>query len=111
MRTLLVSLVVVLLVVPAAPVRAEDKKPTWDDVVTKAVAYCRKTQAKDGSWGGKQGPGITGLMVTGLLRTGKVTAKDPMIEKALKYIESLIDPKEKHIAGKGAVVKLHNYVT
>src|SRR5262249_31463711 len=91
--------------VPAADAR------TWDDTVDKAVAYFRKTQSPDGSWGGKQNPGITGIVVTGLLRTGKVNANDPMIDKALKYIESLIDPKTGHIAGKGARNGLLNYVT
>jgi squalene-hopene/tetraprenyl-beta-curcumene cyclase len=92
-----------------APSPAKDRP--WDEVVDSAVAYLRKTQSADGSWGSKQSPGITGIVVTGLLRTGRVTADDPMIAKALKYIESLIDPKSGHIAGKGANVKLHNYVT
>ena len=35
----------------------------------------------------------------GLLRGGKVEKKDPMIEKALKYIEDQIDPKSGHIVG------------
>jgi squalene-hopene/tetraprenyl-beta-curcumene cyclase len=103
----LLTLGVIGLAVSPAP--AAEK--TWDDAVDKAVAYFRKTQAADGSWGAKQSPGITGVVVTGLLRTGKLTAKDPMIDKALKYIESLIDPKSGHIAGKGAGVKLQNYVT
>jgi squalene-hopene/tetraprenyl-beta-curcumene cyclase len=91
--------------------RAQEKTASWDDVVDKAVNYFRKTQARDGSWGSKQSPGITGIVVTGLLRTGKVSSKDPMIDKALKYIESLIEPRSGHIAGKGAHVKLQNYVT
>jgi squalene-hopene/tetraprenyl-beta-curcumene cyclase len=95
----------------ALPAQAPAKEKTWDEAVDAAVAYFRKTQAKDGSWGAKQSPGITGIVVTGLLRTGKVNAKDPMIDRALKYIESLIDPRSGHIAGKGAHVKLHNYVT
>jgi squalene-hopene/tetraprenyl-beta-curcumene cyclase len=94
-----------------APATAADADKTWNDTVDKAVAYFRKTQAKDGSWGAKQSPGITGIVVTGLLRTGRVQTKDPMIEKALGYIESLIEPKSGHIAGKGAGVKLQNYVT
>jgi len=94
----------------AMPARA-DRASEWDDTVDKAVAYLRKTQdKKDGTWGGKQASGITGVVVTGLLRTGKVTTKDPMIEKALGYIETLIT-KEGHIAGKDANQKLHNYVT
>ncbi len=102
------ALIVALAFVPFAEA-ADDK--TWDETVEKAVSFFRKTQSDDGSWGSKQSPGITGVVVTGLLRTGKVTAKDPMIERALKYIESLIDPKTGHIAGRGARVNLHNYVT
>jgi squalene-hopene/tetraprenyl-beta-curcumene cyclase len=96
---------------------ADDKKAVgpdpkeWDKVVDKAVAYFRKTQGADGSWSGKESPGVTGIVVTGLLQTGKVGPKDPMIEKALKYIESLINREAGHIAGKGAKVQLQNYVT
>ena len=46
-----------------------------------------------------------------MLETGKVSAKDPVVEKGLKYIESLINPKEGHIAGKDPNVQLKNYVT
>src|SRR5262245_9752347 len=42
----------------------------WDKVVSKAAGYYRATQAADGSWGGKQAPGVTGLALTGLLRCG-----------------------------------------
>src|SRR5688572_16464374 len=85
------------------PAPAAQNEKTWDEIVTGAVAYYRKTQANNGSWGPeKYAPGITGIAVTGLLRTGKVDAKDPMIDKALTYIESLIDPRAGHIAGKDA---------
>jgi squalene-hopene/tetraprenyl-beta-curcumene cyclase len=97
-------------VVGQAPAQQPAAK-TWDETVERAVAYLRTAQSPDGSWGSKQSPGITGIVVTGLLKTGKVTARDPMIERALKYIESLIDPKEGHIAGRGARVNLQNYVT
>jgi squalene-hopene/tetraprenyl-beta-curcumene cyclase len=96
---------------------ADDKKAVgpdpkeWERVVDKAVTYFRKTQGDDGSWSGKESPGVTGIVVTGLLQTGRVGPKDPMIEKGLKYIESLINRESGHIAGKGAKVQLHNYVT
>jgi squalene-hopene/tetraprenyl-beta-curcumene cyclase len=83
----------------------------WDRVVDRAVAFLRKTQGEDGSWAGKQSPGITGIVLTGLLRTGKVGPRDPMAERGLKYVESLINPREGHIAGRQAPVKLQNYVT
>src|SRR5438067_6939402 len=92
---------------PAAP--AEPAR--WDRAVDGAVAYLRKTQAEDGSWSEKQSPGITGVVLTGLLRTGKVGPKDPMVERGLKYIESLINPRAGHIAGKDPRVQLQNYVT
>jgi squalene-hopene/tetraprenyl-beta-curcumene cyclase len=49
--------------------------------------------------------------LTGVLTTGKLGAKDPMVEKGLKFIESLINPKAGHIAGKDPRVQLQNYVT
>jgi squalene-hopene/tetraprenyl-beta-curcumene cyclase len=83
----------------------------WDRVVDRAIAYLRNTQGEDGSWSSKQSPGITGIVLTGMLKTGKVSPKDPAAERALKYIESLINSKAGHIAGKDAHVKLQNYVT
>jgi len=92
-----------------------DKQPVqpklWNDTVDKAVAYCKNSQAADGSWSGDKSPGVTGIVLTGLLQTGKVDKKDPMTEKALRYIESLINPKAGHIAGKDPKVQLQNYVT
>src|SRR5262249_17311204 len=64
-----------------------------------------------GTWSGKTSPGITGVVLTGLLKSGKVTAKDPVVLKGLKYVESLVNPKEGHIAGKDPRVQLKNYVT
>src|SRR5262249_35377608 len=88
----------------------KDHAKAWDETVEKAVKYFRDKQDKDGSWGAKQSPGITGIIVTGLLRTGKVDRKDPMIEKALKYVEAQIDTKSGHIAGK-APTGHRNYIT
>lgn len=83
----------------------------WEQTVDKTIAYLRSTQGQDGSWGAQQSPGITGIVVTGLLQTGRISPSDPMVEKALKYIESLINTKEGHIAGKDPRAQLKNYVT
>jgi squalene-hopene/tetraprenyl-beta-curcumene cyclase len=85
----------------------------WDKVVSRAVDYLKTTQDKNGGWSTDKTPGVTGVVLTGLLRTGRVTANDPMAEKALKYIESLVNVKDRHIAGNGPDVKvqLKNYVT
>jgi squalene-hopene/tetraprenyl-beta-curcumene cyclase len=83
----------------------------WDKTVDRAVAYLKAAQQDSGGWSTDKTPGVTGVVLTGLLRTGRITPKDPVGEKALKYIESLVDVEHKHIAGKGAKVQLQNYVT
>ena len=89
----------------------EPEKKEWDTVVDRAIAHLRSTQAKDGSWSAKGSPGVTGIVLTGVLKTGRVQKNDPMVKKALEYIESLINTEKGHIAGKDPNVKLQNYVT
>ena len=84
---------------------------TWNDVVAKAAGYLKSSQDKAGGWSTDKTPGVTGVCLTGLLETGAVTPQDPVAEKALGYITSLINPEKKHIAGKDAKVGLQNYVT
>jgi squalene-hopene/tetraprenyl-beta-curcumene cyclase len=83
----------------------------WRRVVDKAIAYLRMNQSEDGSWSGMRSPGVTGVILTGLLHSGKVSTEDPMAVRALEYIESLVNPKAGHIAGKAPKVQLQNYVT
>jgi squalene-hopene/tetraprenyl-beta-curcumene cyclase len=83
----------------------------WDQLVEKAITYLRTTQASDGSWSRDRSPGVTGVVLTGLLETGRVSQDDPMVVRGLGYIESLVNPASGHIAGKGARVQLQNYVT
>lgn len=88
-----------------------DPNDAWNSSVEKAINYLRKNQAEDGSWSSKSSPGITGIIITGLIKTGKISVDDPMIAKGLKYIESLINTKSGHIAGIDPRVQLQNYVT
>src|SRR5258707_6842503 len=84
----------------------------WNDTVKKAAAFLKTSQDAKGGWSTDKTPGVTGVCLTGLLRTGAIAPKDPVAEKALGYIESLVNPEMKHIAGKGdAKVQLQNYVT
>lgn len=94
-----------------ASVNGQGDAKQWDATVDRALGYLRKTQEANGSWASQKSPGITGVVLTGVLRTGKVNAEDPMAGNALKYIESLINPKAGHIAGNDPRVQLQNYVT
>jgi squalene-hopene/tetraprenyl-beta-curcumene cyclase len=87
-----------------------DRK-TWDAVADKAANYLKSTQDPNGGWSTAKSPGVTGVVLTGLLKSGTITVKDPVAEKALRYIESLVNREHKHIAGKDAKVQLQNYVT
>src|SRR5947209_3587390 len=80
----------------------------WDAIVEKAIGYLKTNQADDSSWSGKRSPGVTGIVLTGLLRTGKVGPDDPVAAKALGYIEGLVNPEAGHIAGRAPRVQLQN---
>jgi squalene-hopene/tetraprenyl-beta-curcumene cyclase len=60
----------------------------------KAIAYYRQIQGTDGGFatGDKFDMGITGLAVTGMLRSKRVTTADPMIVKALAHLETFVQP-------------------
>src|SRR5689334_7879344 len=83
----------------------------WQRTVDKATAFLAKSQDPGGSWSVSRSPGVTGIVLTGLLRTGRVRADDDIAAKALKYIESLINEKAGHIAGPDPRPQLLNYVT
>ncbi len=113
-RSLLLSGLLIVTLAPLPKLRAAADPKQWNDTVDKAIAYLRSQQNEDdGSWGkGEQEKiGATGLILTGLLQSGKVGLDDPMVDKGLKYIETLINPEKKHIAGKNPRMQLQNYVT
>ncbi len=83
----------------------------WNDVVQLATRYLRESQGEDGSFSQDKSIGITGVVMTGLLRCGHLDMEDPMIRKGLGYIEKLIDPQSGHIAGMNPRQQLKNYVT
>src|SRR4051794_36160841 len=77
----------------------------------KAAAFLVKSQNEDGSWGpAPNNRGVTGIVVTGLLRTGTSPDTAP-VAKGLAFIESLVNAKEGHIAGNDAKAGLINYTT
>jgi squalene-hopene/tetraprenyl-beta-curcumene cyclase len=78
---------------PAQP--GQDKGPDKKDlraVLDKAAGFLKASQGKDGSFSPKlAGPGITALVVAGLVQNG-VSPDEPVVAKALKYLESQVQP-------------------
>ncbi len=72
---------------------AADDAPDANALAAKAVAFLRTRQGKDGSWSGDREPGITALVVTAMLRTGRIAPEDPVITKGLTFLEKYIGPK------------------
>ncbi len=59
-------------------------------VLDKAVRFLKNRQAADGSFSAKQaGPGITALVIAGLLHAG-AAADEPVVAKGLKYLEGQV---------------------
>lgn len=108
MKSWFVSPMVLLCLVFPAPADEATRRA----VIQKAAAFLKSSQDAKGGWSTDKTPGITGVVLTGLLKSNAIAANDPTSMKALGYIESLVNPEKKHIAGQGDPrVQLHNYVT
>jgi squalene-hopene/tetraprenyl-beta-curcumene cyclase len=71
-----------------------DNTASASDLAAKAVSFLRSRQAADGSWSSDtKEPGITALVVSALLRSGRVTPDDSAVIKGLTYLERFLGPK------------------
>ena len=105
--------VLLTLLVSSAQAQPELRKPTraeWQSVVDQAVAALRKSQDDNGGWSTAKNIGVSGIVVKALIDCG-VGPEVESTAKGLKYIESLINEKEGHIAGDNPKDGLKNYVT
>jgi len=65
---------------------------TYAQVVERAVRYLSlRGQAEDGSFSSQAGTGVTSLVTTALLRHGR-SVDDPVVAKALKWLEGHVQP-------------------
>src|SRR5258707_3879611 len=110
-RSLLACLFLPVIAIAEPPKQVGPDPKQWGDTVDRATGYLKKSQSDDGSWGSSKNPGITGVALTGILDCGRLRPDDEVPARALKYIESLINPKAGHIAGADPKVQLQNYVT
>lgn len=83
---------------PKEPPKKGFKQKSWDEVTDAAVGYLKTTQAEDGTWSKASHPGITAVVVTGLLKSGKVKADDALAAKGLKFVETMADEKDGSLA-------------
>ncbi|MBN9521343.1 terpene cyclase/mutase family protein [bacterium] len=91
---------------PAPPGHAAPPAKDVDAVTAKAYAPLKAAQNDDGSFAPKLGgPGVTALVVAGLIRTGKGPT-DPVVAKALAYLG-------KNVQSDGGIYsqRLANYTT
>ena len=94
---------------PAPPAPAVTPQ-AWQALVDRTTAYLKSTQEANGGWSTAKSPGVSGVVVTGLLQCGLDPDADPA-RKGLGYVESLVNPTAGHIAGADPKVGLQNYVT
>jgi squalene-hopene/tetraprenyl-beta-curcumene cyclase len=86
---------------------ASAEAPTSDELSARAVNFLKSRQKNDGSWSTEKGPGITGIVLTALLRSKRMTPSEPAIVKGLAYLEGFLSPK----SGGLAEGPTSNYVT
>ena len=73
----------------AAP-KASLNSKAGEKAVGQAIEFLRqKGQAEDGSFSKQAGPAVTALVATAVLRHGRTT-EDPLVAKALKYLEGFV---------------------
>ncbi len=72
-------------------VLAFEDAPTVDALAAKALAFLKTRVKADGSWSSERSPGITALVITGLLKAKVVTPSDPLVTKGLGYLEKFVE--------------------
>jgi len=112
MRSLLTLLLSagILLSLPSVKAQEPTAEATRLELIAKATAFLKSRQEENGGWSTKQNIGVTGIVVSALLKTG-TAVDDPVAAKGLDFIEKLINPKAGHIAGSDPRIGLQNYVT
>ncbi len=73
------------------PAKAEDIQQLYQRTVARGIQYLEQHQEPDGSFSKQVGPAVTALVCTALLRHGR-SVNDPVVKKALKFLEGYIQP-------------------
>jgi len=76
---------------PPKTIKQSPDRAAYDRTVRQALDSLRLNgQADDGSFSKQLGPGVTAVVLTGALQTGRVSPQEPWVAKGLKYLESFI---------------------
>jgi squalene-hopene/tetraprenyl-beta-curcumene cyclase len=73
--------------------RSEPGSTSATAMIDRGVKFLRPRQDAKGGWSTQREPGITALVVTAVLRSGEVTPADPLVTRALTYLEGFIGAK------------------
>src|SRR5262249_23923808 len=88
-------LMALALFLSSRPCRAADSiGPKAEDLAEarkRAIDFLKTSQSADGSWGTPMSPAVSGLVTFSLLESG-VPKTDAVISKALKHLESFVQP-------------------
>ena len=66
-------------------------RAAYEAAVGKAIEFLRTSQAADGSFSGKAGPGFTAVVTTAVVRHGR-GPDDPLVAKSLKNLLGFVQP-------------------
>lgn len=86
----------------------DDIQAAYDQCVSEGLKYLSSIQTDVGDFDTVAGPGVVALITSAMLRNG-VPADEPVVAKALKYLEEIADPETGGIHGPDSLYK--NYET
>lgn len=91
-KQIMIALVAILPLTTALAF-AEEKNAVdakaYAQAVDRAIGYLEKSQTDDGSYAAYAGPGVTAVVATALMRSGR-SPNDPQVAKAIKYLETFV---------------------
>ncbi len=61
----------------------------YQQAVGRGIEYLGQAQSDDGSYSREAGPGITAIVATAMLQSGR-TPDDPQVAKAIEYVEGFV---------------------
>ncbi|MFT3881125.1 MAG: terpene cyclase/mutase family protein [Gemmatales bacterium] len=111
MRSTLIALTIVMSAQAIGFAQPPRGGKTREQAIDAAIAFLKGAQSEDGSWSKAASPGVTGIVLAGLLKSGKVRSDEAPASAALKHIESMIDSGEGHLAGGPGRIFHKNYIT